>query len=300
MTIRSLNKLRAIDGKRIYSHGGHIIFHNGYYYLYGEDRRKNYYVSCYKSSDLKTWEFVSHPITTTTKEEVNKFNGKLGLLNKEGGKVNLERPKVLYNEVTKTFVMYIHYENGKDYLDAALCQATSKSPEGPFIYHGHKKPLGYMSRDLTVFKDDDKKAYVISAANDNADLHFYRLSDDYLDIDELINKQFIGKLREAPALFKKEGTYYLLTSYCTGWFPNQCKYSFTKDITGKWSTLRNIGNKTTSHSQPAFVLEKDNDFYYIGDRWGGLGWKTYEDFDYKKSYYVYSLLEISDNKVTFK
>lgn len=131
--------------------------------------------------------------------------------------------------------MYAHYENGKDYLDASPCEATSTKPEGPFVFHGHKKPSGFMSRDLTIYKDDDNKAYLISASNDNADLYFYRLSDDYLDVEELINKQFIGELREAPAIFKEDGIYYLLTSYCTGWFPNQCKYSYASKLNGKWS-----------------------------------------------------------------
>ena len=31
-----------------------------------------------------------------------------------GKKVNLERPKVLYNSKTKKFVMWVHYENGND------------------------------------------------------------------------------------------------------------------------------------------------------------------------------------------
>lgn len=297
--MKSLNHLRTITGKRIHSHGGCILFFDGYYYLYGEDRRRNNYVSCYKSKDLKTWEFVSYVIHTKTRQKVNKFNGKLGLLNEEGGKVNLERPKVIYNPKTKLFVLYAHYENGKDYLDAALCQATAKKPGGPFTYHGHKKPLGYMSRDLTVFQDDNK-AYLISASNDNADLHFYRLSDDYLDVEELINKQFIGQLREAPAIFKEEGKYYLLTSYCTGWFPNQCQYSIASSLDGKWSKLRKIGNKNTSHSQPAFIFNLNSKYYYMGDRWGGLRWKTYEDFDYVKSYYVYSELEILGKKLKFK
>ena len=33
-----------------------------------------------------------------------------------------------------------------------------------------------MSRDDTLFKDDDGKAYFISAANENADLMLYELS----------------------------------------------------------------------------------------------------------------------------
>ena len=45
---------------------------------------------------------------------------KIQLKNDDGKKVNLERPKVLYNEETKKFVLWVHFENGKDYHDAAV------------------------------------------------------------------------------------------------------------------------------------------------------------------------------------
>lgn len=297
--MKSLNSLRTINGQKIHSHGGHILFFEGYYYLYGEDRRSNYYVSCYRSKDLKEWEFVSYPLTTKTKQEKNNFNGVLGLLNDEGKKINVERPKVIYNEQSKTFVMYAHYENGKDYSEAAVCLATAKKPGGPFTYHGFKRPFGHMSRDLTVYQDDDGKAYLVSASNNNADLHFYLLTEDYLDFSSLINKQFIGLYREAPAIFKENGVYYLLSSFCTGWAPNQCKYSFATSLDGKWARLKNIGNKTTSHSQPAFILTVNDKHYYIGDRWGGLRWKGDEQFNYEKSYYVYSEIKIDGNNLKF-
>jgi len=83
-----------------------------------------------------------------------------------------------------------------------------------------------MSRDCTLFQDDDGTAYFISAARDNADLHIYRLSDDYLSIDEHVKTLWPGQYREAPAMIKREGIYFLVTSGCTGWTPNQAKYGF--------------------------------------------------------------------------
>ena len=32
------------QGNPIHAHGGYMIFHEGYYYWYGEDRRDNFYV----------------------------------------------------------------------------------------------------------------------------------------------------------------------------------------------------------------------------------------------------------------
>lgn len=41
-----------IDGNPIHAHGGWMLSYGGYFYWYGEDRRENYYVSCYRSKDL--------------------------------------------------------------------------------------------------------------------------------------------------------------------------------------------------------------------------------------------------------
>ena len=60
-----------IDGNPIHAHGGWMLSYGGYFYWYGEDRRENYYVSCYRSKDLRTWEFRNHILTTESKMEPN-------------------------------------------------------------------------------------------------------------------------------------------------------------------------------------------------------------------------------------
>lgn len=111
-----------------------------------------------------------------------------------------------------------------------------------------------MSRDSTLFVDDDGTAYFVSAANNNADLHFYRLSADYLAIDSLIANPWPGQSREAPALFKRNGVYFLLSSTTSGWNPNQQKYSTATSLAGPWSAQAEAGNSTTYGSQTAYVL----------------------------------------------
>lgn len=283
-----------IKGNPIHAHGGYIIFYNGYYYWYGEDRRDNKYVSCYRSSNLTDWEFRNHVLTTDSKMEGYRVRTKMMLSNEDGSKVNLERPKVLYNEKTGKFVLWVHFENGKNYHDAAIGIASCDTPDGDFTYHGHFNPYGYMSRDCTLFKDDDGTAYFISAARDNADLHVYRLSEDYMNVDSLIHKLWQGEYREAPAVMKMGGKYYMLSSFCTGWAPNQCKYAVADSIEGRWSDLMEIGDETTYQSQAAFILEKDGKYYYVGDRWGGDGEKYFES-----SYVVYPL-ELSGDKLDMK
>lgn len=262
-----------INGNIIHAHGGYILYVDGYYYWYGENRLENNYVSCYRSTDLMNWEFRNNVITTDSKCEEIRVRTKLNLVNKLGNKVNLERPKVLYNELIKKFVLWVHYENGYDYCDAAAAIATCDTPDGDFTYHGSFNPYGYMSRDCTVFKDDDGTGYFISSARNNADLHIYRLADDYMNVDCLVNKLWQGEYREAPAILKKDGIYYMISSFCTGWAPNQGKYSWATEIDGKWGMLKNIGDNTTFDTQPAFVLpiygEKEINYIYIADRWDG-------------------------------
>lgn len=275
---------KDVDGEPIHAHGGYIIFHEGYFYWYGEDRRENYYVSCYRSTNLTDWEFRSHVLTTQSRMQGYRVRTTLQLVTEDGSKVNLERPKVLYNEKTKKFVMWVHFENGKDYRDAAVAVATCDAPDGDFVYHGHFNPYGYMSRDCTLFQDDDGTAYFISAARDNADLHMYRLTDDYMNVEKLVHRLWQGEYREAPAVVKIDRKYYMLSSFCTGWAPNQGKYAVADAMEGDWSTLTEIGDATTYQSQPAFIIHWNGRVLYYGDRWGGDGEKYFES-----GYVIYPL-----------
>ena len=63
-----------IDGNPIHAHGGWMLSYGGYFYWYGEDRRENYYVSCYRSKDLRNWEFRNHILTTESKMEPYRAN----------------------------------------------------------------------------------------------------------------------------------------------------------------------------------------------------------------------------------
>ena len=288
------------DGNVLHAHGGHMLAaEDGYFYWYGEDRTEGNYVSVYRSKDLKTWEFRRHCLTVASPAEPTRVRARMELYfeisdeeyeaaKTRGGvnvtyiyngkkirKINVERPKVLYCKKTGKYVMWAHYENGNNYLDAAALVATCDTPDGDFVYHGAFNPYGEMSRDCTLFLDDDGAAYFISASRDNADLHIYRLQEDFLNVSRMVNNIYSGEYREAPAVYKKDGRYYMLSSYCTGWAPNQGKWSVADRIDGDWSMLEDFGDETTYRSQPAFVLQKDGRDIYVGDRWEGDGKKYF-------------------------
>ena len=145
-----------------------------------------------------------------------------------------------------------------------------------------------MSRDDTLFKDDDGKAYFISAANENADLMLYELADDYLSIRRTVMKLWTTK-REAPAMFKQNGRYFIITSAATGWDPNQAQYSSATNIAGPWAALANLGNGTTYDTQPTYVIpvqgSQATTYIYAGDRW--------QDPDLLGSKYIWLPLKVS-------
>lgn len=285
-------------GEILHAHGGHIIKQGEYYYWFGENRTGEIRVSCYRSKDLETWEFRNHVLTCNSKMQEyyvrTDVRLKKRVIDKEGKEIlancNIERPKVLYNERTKQYVMWMHYENGINYADARCAVAVCDTIDGDYIYYGSFNPIGNMSRDCNIFTDDDKTAYFISAARENADLILYRLTKDYLAIDEQVRVLWPGQAREAPVLFKRNGIYYMLNSACTGWAPNQGKYAMTENLTGTWSELKNFGDKTTYNSQPAFVLCLENaeeaKWIYVGDRWNGN--------DYKASTYIFLPLQFNE------
>lgn len=269
------------DGNVIHAHGGHMLHHDGWWYWYGENRTENNYVSCYRTKDFKSFEFRGNIITTETPTEGYRVQTDLSLAGKNADgtiyKVNLERPKVLWCERTKKFVLWCHYENGVDYHDARCAVASSDYPDHGFVYHGSFNPFGDMARDCTLFMDGED-AYFAAASRDNRDLHVWKLTKDFMSVSKLVNNLFQNESREAPAFFKKDGRYYLLTSYCTGWAPNQGKWSSSDSIDGEWEINEKFGDETTFRSQPAFVLEKDGKFIYFADRWGGNG--HYNDSTY--------------------
>lgn len=275
------------ESNEIHAHGGCMIEYESFIYWYGENRTNNNFVSCYRTKDFNNWEFCGNVLTSESKclavnrtfdlslkknrESFGDDTERLGFIRYDiNGKIiaNIERPKVVYNPQTKKFVMWMHYENGFNYDDARCAIATCDKPNGDFIYHGSFRPLGNESRDCTLHEFNGQM-YFIATARENNDLIAYQLTDDYLNVTDKYIVLFPNQRREAPAFFNKNGKVFVLTSGCTGWRPNQCKFSSSSDMT-KWEKLKDIGDSITYNSQPAFVFfnKKNNKYYYFGDRWG--------------------------------
>ncbi|WP_416518396.1 RICIN domain-containing protein [Streptomyces achromogenes] len=273
-TIANGTQFTDTSGNPVHAHGGGVLKVGGYYYWFGEHRNADntfLYVDAYRSTDLKTWEFRNHVLTRSSAAEL--------------ATANIERPKVMYNAATGMFVMWMHKENGTDYSEARAAVAVSGTVDGDYTYRGSFRPLGrHMSRDLTVFVDTDGTGYMASAANENYDLHLYKLTADYTGIASLVANPWPGGHREAPALFKRNGVYFMLTSGATGWNPNQQQYATATNLAGPWSSMTNTGDATAYGSQTAYVLPvqgtSGTSYLYLGDRWGNSFGGTVNDSRY--------------------
>ncbi|MEV7339370.1 RICIN domain-containing protein [Streptomyces sp. NPDC093544] len=273
-TITNGTQFTDTSGAALHAHGGGVIKVGSYYYWFGEHRNADntfQYVDAYRSTDLKNWEFRNHVLTQAGASEL--------------ASANIERPKVMYNASTGKFVMWMHKENGTDYSEARAAVAVSDTVDGDYTWQGSFRPLGtHMSRDITVFVDTDGTGYMISAARENYDLQIYRLTADYTGIAALVADPWHGGHREAPALFKRNGVYFMLTSGATGWNPNQQQYATATSITGPWTAMTNIGDSTAYGSQTAYVLPvqgtSGTSYLYLGDRWGNSFGGTVNDSRY--------------------
>jgi hypothetical protein len=271
-------------GNRIEAHGAGLILVGDTWYWIGEDKSHNSGnfkgVNCYSSKDLVTWEFRNAIITRDSATELNASDR------------IIERPKVVYNEKNANYVMWLHWE-GASYATAEAGVFTCDTVDGDYKLVRHFRPNDNMSRDDTLFKDDDGKAYFLSAANENADLGLYELDADYTNITRQITTLWAGSYREAPAIVKSSGRYFIVSSGATGWDPNQQKYATATSLNGPWSSLTNVGDSTGFDTQTTYVLpvqgSRATTYIYMGDRW--------QDPDLLSSKYIWLPLKVSDTKL---
>ncbi|MCU4163426.1 family 43 glycosylhydrolase [Marinilabiliaceae bacterium A049] len=144
--------------------------------------------------------------------------------------------------------------------------------DGLFVALNFKE--GQMSRDMTLFVDDDGTAYHIHSAEENLTLHISELTPDYKDFTGKWIRVAPGGHNEAPAVFKHQDKYYMITSGCTGWDPNEARLMVADSMMGPWKYMGNPCQgkdaELTFHSQSTYILPvagKKDAFIFMGDRW---------------------------------
>lgn len=268
------------DGNPINAHGGGILYHEGTYYWYGECKGDSTYrldwvktwecwradaggVACYSSKNLLDWKFEGIALPPVVGDADSDLHPSQVI----------ERPKVIYNDKTRKFVMWMHIDS-PDYEKACAGVAVADSPVGPFAYLGSMKPNGGDCRDQTLFKDDDGKAYHICASEWNKTLYISLLTEDYTACSGTYVRRFIGQSREAPAVFKRDGRYYMFSSGCTGWDPNEARWAVADSMLGLWELMDNPCKgkdaDKTFYGQSTHVFPingKEDSFVAMFDKW---------------------------------
>lgn len=225
----------------------------------------------------------------------------------------IERPKLIYNKKTNKYIIWFHADGplapgGASYAAAAAGIAIADNITGPYRFiersRLHQLPSedygtqwyeaeanrGF-ARDMNLFTDDDGTGYIIYSSEENRTMFISRLNDEYTDLDvaqEPIGlakngvdfvRLYPGRQREAPAMFKYNGKYYMITSGATGWDPNRAEYWVADDILGEWKVMGDPcvsqsgilhPSSLTFRTQSTNVIPYDPEngrFIYMGDRW---------------------------------
>lgn len=245
-------------GRMVQAHGVGITKVDSTYYMFGEDKTAGGVytaVACYSSEDLTNWRFGGNALSRAASGDL-------------GPDRVVERPKVIYNEATRQYVMYLHIDD-RGYQEAKVGVATSPTPCGPYTYHGSSRPLGFQSRDIGLFKDDDGTGYLLTEDRANG-LRIDKLSADYLTVENTV--AIVGGL-ESPAMVKVDGRYFLFGSHLTGWSTNDNEYATATSLAGPWSDFAKFapaGSKTFDSQTSTIVPiqgSRGTSYVYVGDRW---------------------------------
>ncbi len=256
------------SGTPLQLHGLGIVKSGSTWYGFGENKAGEsssnaafQSITCYSSSDLSHWARQADALT-------RQGSGDLG-----PNRV-VERPKVIYNATTHTYVMYLHIDSSS-YGEAKVGVATSATPCGPYTYRSSFQPLGFQSRDIGLFQDSDGSAYLLTEDRANG-LRVDRLSADYLSVTATV--QTLPDY-EALAMVKANGRYYVFGSSLSGWSTNDNVYATATSLTGPWSAFRPFtpAGTHTYNSQTANVIPvqgaSGTAYVFAADRWttGDLG-----------------------------
>jgi hypothetical protein len=248
-----------LDGNAIRTRSGCLSKFGETYYWYGCDGGMTNQ-TCYSSKDLLHWKNHGNMLTATR---------------------GTNRMDVIYNDSTKKYVMILKWETPDANIWCNRGIATSDSPTGPFTKLFDSTVYGKNTGDMSVFQDDDGKAYYCYEIWDK-DLNkttaqvLALMTWDYINLEKKIQTWSDGN-REAEMIMKRRGMYYYMTSGMMGIDPTETRYWTARNISGPWTTnLVSViapgdADRKSWDTQCDYVFPfkgtKDTVQMYCGDRW---------------------------------
>lgn len=281
------------DGNVINASDGGIIYVDGKYYWYGMKLRPlpsgsdgkggqstTVGVVMYSSTDLYNWTYegVILPCSTDPQHELY-------------GPMRFERPKIIYNDKNKQFVMWCHYikhpgDHGFDIGTAEAGVAICNTINGEYEWRGYTRPIDSAGavRDCTLYKDTDGTGYFIydRAVNDeDRCLYIVKLSEDYLSFTDVYRRLDVAYRREAAAILYHNGYYFMFNSGLTSWRTNPAKYFRAESLLGPWTDMSDpceddtTGTTFQSQSTNIFAVEgKPGMFIHMAERHNTLNFES--------------------------
>lgn len=297
-------------GEIINAHDGGIIFIGDKYYWYGlalralgQDKGENngaatiIGINLYSSTNLLEWNYEG--VILSTSQNVN---------SPLRSPMRLERPKIIYNKKTKKFVLWFHYvgypgNHGQEIGLADAGVAVSDKITGPFKYIGHHRPINDSGavKDCTLFMDNDSTAYFVydrKMPDGSRCLHVVKLTDDFLHSTDKWTKIDIANRREAPAVFKHNDTYFLITSDVSGWKANAAKTFKSTNILGPWSE---VGNPCVGEQKESTYNTQCTSVFKVNDKknLSIIMLERHNTSNFLKCSYVWLPIEINKNQEPF-
>jgi beta-xylosidase len=171
--------------------------------------RSDHNVSIWQSPDLTSWSLARRAAIPFDSRPIGIYF----------------RPKVIFNHVTQTYVMWVNYmEYPTPYAQGYYLSATSKTPTGPWIIANRnitmtqKQPA--ILCDFDLMRDDDGIAYIIYTVwrpqgmpKQATHMSVERLSSDFTASTLNASAVFTGPAAsgdEAPVIFRRKGIVYAM------------------------------------------------------------------------------------------
>ena len=136
------------EGKHIQAHGGSVIYVDGIYYWYGENKEFTdgtndiwtYGIRFYRSNDLYNWEDLGLVIPPDTEDEKSPLNPTNCML---------DRPHIIYNKRTKKYVCWVKIMHKEGHQDETVLTADKITGSYTIVNQGIR-PLGMSAGDFDL------------------------------------------------------------------------------------------------------------------------------------------------------
>ncbi|RSM43175.1 hypothetical protein DMA12_19745 [Amycolatopsis balhimycina DSM 5908] len=261
-------------GNRIHAHAGSILFEDGVFYWYGENKEHSkpgsgiwtWGIRCYSSTDLYNWDDRGLIIPPAVDDPGSPLHpSRL-----------IDRPHIVRDPRTGTYVCWLKLM-GADAQEATVL--TAGSLLGPYtVVRTGLRPLGMSGGDFDLVVDpvDGKGYYYFERVH--SELICADLTDDFTDVSGYYSTHFPRRhppmVREAPAYFRRNGKHYLITSGTTGYFPNRSESAIADTYHGPFTVLGDPhpsdASGTSFRSQISSVFRhpaRRDSYIALADRW---------------------------------